>query len=116
MPIYEYHCKKCDNVFEEFQKGFEERSVKCPKCAGDAERLISNTSFILKGTGWYVTDYNGKKNGTSAHSSSEGGSPDSKNGSQPASSSATPSSTSGAGASGSSAKSSSAKSSSASSQ
>ncbi len=108
MPIYEYHCKKCDNVFEEFQKGFEERSVKCPKCAGEAERLISNTSFILKGTGWYVTDYNGKHNGTSAQSSSD----DSKNGSQSAasasSSSSASSGSSDAGTSGSSAKSSSA--------
>ncbi len=105
MPIYEYHCKQCDNVFEEFQKGFEERSVKCPKCAGDAERLISNTSFILKGSGWYVTDYNGKHNGTSAQNSSES----SKSDSQSASSSSSASSgTSDAGTSGSSAKSSSA--------
>ncbi len=105
MPIYEYHCKKCDNVFEEFQKGFEERSVKCPKCAGDAERLISNTSFILKGTGWYVTDYNGKHNGTAPHTSNEG----SDNGSKTASaSSTTASSSSDSGSSSSSAKSSSA--------
>lgn len=104
MPIYEYHCKKCDNVFEEFQKGFEERSVQCPKCAGDAERLISNTSFILKGTGWYVTDYNGKHNGSSPPNSNEGAKNEGK--SDPAPSSAA-SSSSESGSSGASAKSSS---------
>ncbi len=57
MPIYEYECEKCGEVFEEWQKDFKDREVKCPKCNSPARRLISHTSFILKGSGWYVTDY-----------------------------------------------------------
>jgi putative FmdB family regulatory protein len=57
MPIYEYCCEDCQQVFEEWQRDFEEREVHCPVCGGNAKRLISNTSFILKGSGWYVTDY-----------------------------------------------------------
>lgn len=64
MPIYEYRCRACDNVFEEWQKDFKEREPGCPSCGEPAERLISHTSFILKGGGWYVTDYCGKKPGT----------------------------------------------------
>ncbi len=65
MPIYEYECSSCGYVFEEWQKGFEERTISCPKCNSSAKRLISNTAFILKGSGWYVTDYGYKssKNG-----------------------------------------------------
>lgn len=57
MPIYEYCCEDCQQVFEEWQKDFEERQMPCPVCGGNSKRLISNTSFILKGGGWYVTDY-----------------------------------------------------------
>lgn len=64
MPIYEYSCPQCTHVFEEWQKDFVEREIQCPQCGAPSKRLISNTAFILKGTGWYVTDYaNGKKNG-----------------------------------------------------
>lgn len=61
MPIYEYQCKECDHVFEDWQKGFEDKSVPCPECEGESDRLISSTSFILKGSGWYVTDYTNRK-------------------------------------------------------
>ncbi|MCA1944746.1 MAG: zinc ribbon domain-containing protein, partial [Desulfovibrio sp.] len=57
MPIYEYRCQDCEQIFEEWQKDFKEREVSCPVCSARAERLISSTSLILKGTGWYVTDY-----------------------------------------------------------
>ena len=57
MPIYEYRCKDCEQIFEEWQTNHEDRSVQCPVCGGESERIISNTSFVLKGTGWYVTDY-----------------------------------------------------------
>ena len=56
MPIYEYKCNKC-GVFEVMQKISEAPLKKCPTCKGKAERQISNTSFVLKGSGWYVTDY-----------------------------------------------------------
>jgi len=57
MPIYEYECTSCGHRFEEWQKDFKEREVVCSVCGAKAKRLISNTSFILKGSGWYVTDY-----------------------------------------------------------
>jgi putative FmdB family regulatory protein len=64
MPIYEYECQECKQLFEEWQSGFEERELDCPVCGGTARRLISNTSFVLKGSGWYVTDYAGKNPST----------------------------------------------------
>ena len=64
MPIYEYDCQKC-GTFETTQKITEKPLSKCPTCKGKVKKLISNTSFQLKGTGWYVTDYarKGKSNG-----------------------------------------------------
>ena len=61
MPIYEYRCQECDHVFEEWHRGYEEKEVPCPVCEGKAKRLISNTAFILKGSGFYATDYAGSK-------------------------------------------------------
>lgn len=61
MPIYEYHCKKCDGIFEELQ-GFNDKPLKkCRDCGGSLERLISLSAFHLKGSGWYETDYGKKK-------------------------------------------------------
>lgn len=65
MPIYEYQCQKC-GTFEVTQRITEKPLAKCPKCKGKVKKLISNTSFQLKGTGWYITDYARKgKNGES---------------------------------------------------
>jgi len=63
MPIYEYKCKKCNKEFEKLQKFSDLPVKKCPECGGKVNRLISHSSFILKGTGWYATDYGGKSNG-----------------------------------------------------
>ncbi len=57
MPIYEYECKKCGKHFEFWQKITEEPIKVCPECGGELMKLISESGFILKGTGWYVTDY-----------------------------------------------------------
>jgi putative FmdB family regulatory protein len=57
MPIYEYNCQDCKQIFEEWQKDYEERDIPCPVCGGQATRLISNTSFVLKGGGWYASGY-----------------------------------------------------------
>ncbi len=57
MPIYEYQCNKCNEVFEIFHKIEEDGKVTCPKCLGPAKRLISATNFVLKGSGFYVNDY-----------------------------------------------------------
>jgi putative FmdB family regulatory protein len=56
MPIYEYNCDKC-GVFEVTQRITENPLRKCPTCKGKVERIISHTSFVLKGSGWYATDY-----------------------------------------------------------
>ena len=56
MPIYEYRCSKCGE-FEATQKIKDKLLSRCPTCKGKVKRLISNTSFQLKGSGWYVTDY-----------------------------------------------------------
>ena len=56
MPIYEYRCEHCGD-FEEMQRITDPPLSRCPKCRRKVRRLISNTSFQLKGTGWYVTDY-----------------------------------------------------------
>ena len=57
MPIYEYRCLKCNNELEVMQKFSDEPLSACPQCGGELKKLISNTSFVLKGTGWYKTDY-----------------------------------------------------------
>jgi putative FmdB family regulatory protein len=64
MPIYEYQCQKC-GTFEVTQRITEKPLGRCPTCKGKVKKLISNTSFQLKGTGWYVTDYARKSNGAS---------------------------------------------------
>lgn len=57
MPIYEYECLRCKKNHEVMQKITENPLTKCPACGGRLKKMVSNTSFILKGTGWYVTDY-----------------------------------------------------------
>ena len=57
MPIREYKCKKCGNYMETIQGINEKTLEKCPECGGKLEKLISNSSFVLKGSGWYKTDY-----------------------------------------------------------
>jgi len=64
MPIYEYQCEKC-GTFEVTQKITEKPLGKCPTCKNKVRKLISNTSFQLKGTGWYITDYARKGKGES---------------------------------------------------
>jgi putative FmdB family regulatory protein len=56
MPIYEYQCSKCGTL-EVFQRITDEPLSRCPTCRGKVTKLVSQTSFQLKGTGWYVTDY-----------------------------------------------------------
>ena len=64
MPIYEYECLNCAEVHEALRKFSDKPLSKCPKCSGTLKKLISNTSFILKGTGWYKTDYASKPSGS----------------------------------------------------
>jgi putative FmdB family regulatory protein len=63
MPFYEYECTKCNHQTGIFQKITDPPIKRCKLCKGKMRRLISQTSFQLKGTGWYVTDYASKKGG-----------------------------------------------------
>ena len=57
MPTYEYHCDGCGRDFEVRQRISEAPLTTCDVCGGSVRRLISPAPFILKGEGWYVTDY-----------------------------------------------------------
>jgi putative FmdB family regulatory protein len=57
VPTYEYECPKCPRVFEVKQRITEPMLEVCERCGGPIHRLLSATPFILKGGGWYVTDY-----------------------------------------------------------
>lgn len=71
MPIYEYSCQKC-GIVEVTQRITQKALTKCPTCKNKVKKLISNTSFQLKGTGWYVTDY--ARKGQNGESKSDSGS------------------------------------------
>ncbi len=72
MPIYEYRCRVCDHRFELLRSFSDTTPVTCPKCGGEVKKLISRNSFILKGSGWYATDYASKNGGGSSHKPSSG--------------------------------------------
>jgi putative FmdB family regulatory protein len=60
MPLYEYQCTKCGKIEEAIQKFSDAPLSTCRHCSGKLNKLISQSSFHLKGTGWYVTDYSKK--------------------------------------------------------
>lgn len=61
VPIYEYECRKCGARNEVMQKVTDKPLSKCKKCGGRLEKLLSAPAIQFKGSGWYVTDYAGKK-------------------------------------------------------
>lgn len=68
MPIYEYKCENCGSEFELFRNISATDEPVCTSCNGPVRKLISRSSFHLKGTGWYVTDY-ARKGGASSSTS-----------------------------------------------
>lgn len=88
MPFYEYACEKCESEFEVEQRITEEPLKSCPKCRSRrVKRLISRTSFALKGGGWYADGYSshgggGKSGRESAGGASESGSKSDTSGSE----------------------------------
>ncbi len=73
MPVYEYYCESCDKVYEFVQRISDPPKETCEVCQGHLKKQISLSSFHLKGSGWYVTDYGGKnKNGNGAATSKDG--------------------------------------------
>ena len=71
MPIYEYECQNCGAVEEALQKISDKPLTKCSQCTGKLRKMISNSTFHLKGSGWYVTDY--AKKSTSPSTSTDNG-------------------------------------------
>ena len=70
MPIYEYACGKCESEFEAEQRITDDPLKKCPECGSKrVKRLISRTSFALKGGGWYADGYGSAGGGAAADGS-----------------------------------------------
>ena len=67
MPIHEYKCRKCEAVVERIEGMHDRQMRKCPSCGGKVDQMISHSAFVLKGTGWYATDY-----GTRNHDNGNG--------------------------------------------
>jgi len=63
MPVYEYECGNCNGLFEVSQKFSDPVLTSCTLCkqAGKVRKLLSRSSFVLKGSGWYATDYANKE-------------------------------------------------------
>lgn len=70
MPLYEYKCDRCGDVFEIIQKFSDEPLHVHEKCGGTVQRLVSRSALQFKGSGWYVNDY-AKSNGGSKKETSE---------------------------------------------
>ena len=74
MPTYDYRCDRCERTFEVRQRISAEPLTTCERCGDSIRRLLSAAPFILKGGGWYVTDYpsEGRKKGLEAEKKSSG--------------------------------------------
>ncbi len=69
MPIYEYECTKCGRTTEAMQRFSDAPLTQCEDCQGELRKLISMSTFHLKGSGWYTTDYAGKNQSTTTSGS-----------------------------------------------
>jgi putative FmdB family regulatory protein len=70
MPLYEYHCRRCDQVFEVMQKFSDDPLSVHEGCGGEVDRLLSPPALQFKGSGWYVTDY-GRDGGSGGSNGSD---------------------------------------------
>lgn len=86
MPTYEYQCTSCGREFEVRQRISEPALTRCEQCGGVVKRLLSSAPFILKGGGWYVTDYpsESRKKALESEKSSSAASKDSTSVEKPA--------------------------------
>lgn len=79
MPTYTYRCKKCDYMFDKFQKITDPPLTTCPQCGGELMRVITGGSGILfKGSGFYITDYKHKHSSGSSSPKAGTGKPGNK--------------------------------------
>jgi putative FmdB family regulatory protein len=69
VPIYEYECVKCGHKAEVLQRFSDSPVTECTVCHGGMKKLISQSTFHLKGSGWYVTDYASKSGGNQGNAS-----------------------------------------------
>ena len=69
MPVYEYECSKCEKVFEIQQRIADAPVTVCSECGGEVRKLISMSSFQLKGGGWHTDGYSGPSNDKGASNS-----------------------------------------------
>ena len=72
MPIYEYRCKKCNHIFDAIQHFGAPPPAKCERCGASSAnlvKLISPAHVVFKGSGFYLTDNRGAKNGSLANPS-----------------------------------------------
>ena len=72
MPIYEYICEKCGSHIEVLQKVSDAPLKRCQNCRGKLEKIVSRTSFQLKGGGWYASDYSRKPSSAGSDKSDKG--------------------------------------------
>ena len=80
MPIYEYACVSCDHHLEALQKMSEDPLVFCPECGEESLRkMVSAAAFVLKGSGWYETDFKNSGKEKPKDTKASDGQPASKN-------------------------------------
>ena len=80
MPIYEYACASCDHHLEALQKISEDPLVFCPECGEESLRkMVSAAAFVLKGSGWYETDFKNSGQEKPKDAKASDGQPASKN-------------------------------------
>jgi putative FmdB family regulatory protein len=78
VPLYEYECTKCHRRTEKIERASGPHLKKCPHCGGKVEQVLAPPAIQFKGSGWYVTDYAGKKSATGNSTPADGGSESSK--------------------------------------
>jgi putative FmdB family regulatory protein len=67
MPIYAYRCESCGHSKDVLQKMSDAPLTDCPQCgASSFRKQVTAAGFQLKGSGWYVTDFRDKGNGSAA--------------------------------------------------
>ena len=71
MPLYEYECLKCARRTERIERVSGPHLKKCPHCGGKVERVLAPPAIQFKGSGWYVTDYAAKSDGTAGQESAK---------------------------------------------
>jgi len=70
MPVYEYECQECEDIIEIWQSLSDDPMNTCPSCRGSLKKIISMSSFQLKGGGWFADGYSSTDSSSSTSSAS----------------------------------------------